>query len=356
MSKREKWILTAFLFFCCVATAIGVQVLGYQDLQIISAPGNPPSGFLRFSAQTGTLGCKTSSGGNCLSGLAPGGTAGGDLSGTYPNPSVAGLSSVPFCSGYTPTNGQVITYTTGGSPNPCYTAGAGGGFANPMTMAGDLIDGGSSGTPQRLGIGSSGNCLVVSAGAPAWGSCTAGGGGGLTQIGQAIVGGSSSGVCSVTSGTVTCSSIPATYTNLRLACSGRVSDSAAVEAIGIEINTDNASNYDKQNVSGTESTAAAAQTLGNPPSGVGAVFGLPGASATANYSGAGEVTFFGYAQTSLFKNYIGVPMYAGSAANFTIFPIGLQWHSTSAINEIQAIDEGGGNFSTGTICTLYGVQ
>ena len=35
---------------------------------------------------------------------------------------VVGLKSVPFCTGYTPTNGQFIELTTGSSPNPCYTA------------------------------------------------------------------------------------------------------------------------------------------------------------------------------------------------------------------------------------------
>ena len=40
---------------------------------------------------------------------------------------VVGLDSVPFCSGFSPTNGQLIKYTTGGSPNPCYTAATAGG-------------------------------------------------------------------------------------------------------------------------------------------------------------------------------------------------------------------------------------
>lgn len=35
---------------------------------------------------------------------------------------VKGLNGVPLCTGFTPTNGQLIEYTTGGSPNPCYTA------------------------------------------------------------------------------------------------------------------------------------------------------------------------------------------------------------------------------------------
>jgi len=35
---------------------------------------------------------------------------------------VQGLKTVPFCTGYTPANGQAVEYTTASSPNPCYTA------------------------------------------------------------------------------------------------------------------------------------------------------------------------------------------------------------------------------------------
>jgi len=57
----------------------------------------------------------------------------GDVSGTFPATTVAGINGVPLCSGFTPTNGQAIEYTTGGSPNPCYNAvtPSGGGGGSP---------------------------------------------------------------------------------------------------------------------------------------------------------------------------------------------------------------------------------
>jgi hypothetical protein len=46
--------------------------------------------------------------------------------------------------------------------------GTSGGMSNPMTTTGDVITGGSSGTPQRLAVGSTGQKLTVVSGAPAW--------------------------------------------------------------------------------------------------------------------------------------------------------------------------------------------
>ena len=44
------------------------------------------------------------------------------------------------------------------------------GMLNPMTTAGDLIVGGASGAPNRIGIGTDGYVLTVSSGAPVWSS------------------------------------------------------------------------------------------------------------------------------------------------------------------------------------------
>jgi hypothetical protein len=47
---------------------------------------------------------------------------------------VQGIETVPFCTGFTPTNGQTITYTTLSSPNPCWGAATpAGGFSPTIT-------------------------------------------------------------------------------------------------------------------------------------------------------------------------------------------------------------------------------
>lgn len=59
---------------------------------------------------------------------------------------VKGLNGVPFCTGYTPTNGQAVTLTTASSPNPCYTA---------VTGSGSVTDGGGTTTPNQIATSTS---------------------------------------------------------------------------------------------------------------------------------------------------------------------------------------------------------
>jgi hypothetical protein len=69
-------------------------------------------------------------------------------------------------------------------------------MATAITTAGDLIKGTGSGTFDRLGIGSSGQVLTVTAGAPAWATPASG----STFVGASVY---KSGNQSITSGTVT---------------------------------------------------------------------------------------------------------------------------------------------------------
>ena len=90
-------------------------------------------------------------------------------------------SGGPFAAGdfVVDQSGNMWVCTVAGSPGTWVLAGTGGGgtMINPMTTLGDLIKAGSGGSPQRLAIGSAGQALIVSSGAPAWGQVGFAGGG-----------------------------------------------------------------------------------------------------------------------------------------------------------------------------------
>ena len=67
-------------------------------------------------------------------------------------------------------NGQVLK--TDGAGALSWTANAASGMSNPLTTTGDVIYSSSGTTAARLGIGSVGQCLLVSGGIPAWGACS----------------------------------------------------------------------------------------------------------------------------------------------------------------------------------------
>lgn len=83
-----------------------------------------------------------------------------------------------------PTTNQVLTY----NGSTWIGEAATGGMANPMTAAGDLIVGGTSGAPARLALGASGDCLTSNGTADVWGACGSGGGSSLGWTGNGISG------------------------------------------------------------------------------------------------------------------------------------------------------------------------
>ena len=121
----------------------------YQDVTEIAAPSNPASGNdrLYLDSTSHQLTCLTTGGGNCM----PSGSAGafsgigsgtntaaamtvgsGASLGTTGTGTISAnqLLAVPFCTGFTPTNSQYVQYTTGGTPNPCYSAASPSGSGN----------------------------------------------------------------------------------------------------------------------------------------------------------------------------------------------------------------------------------
>lgn len=84
---------------------------------------------------------------------------------------------------WAPVDGIVVNiagalYAYAGSSGWTGISGGGGGMTNPMTTIGDIIIGGSSGTPARLPAGTDTYVLTMVSGSPAW---AAAGGGGLTN-------------------------------------------------------------------------------------------------------------------------------------------------------------------------------
>ncbi len=82
---------------------------------------------------------------------------------------VTGLNGVPFCTGFAPTSGQAVEYTTSSSPNPCYTA------ASPSGSGSGLGDPGANSIPYRSALNTTAPATSHNLSAPF--SCTGSGSG-----------------------------------------------------------------------------------------------------------------------------------------------------------------------------------
>lgn len=158
--------------------------------------------------------------------------------------------------------------------------------------------------------------------------------------------------------TITFSSIPGTYTNLRLILTGRdTQTSAGSFSMHCKINSDGtAGNYtNTQILYGAGSSATA--TSSNAATTDGAMCGnFPGVNGNANAVGTVCLEFDGYAQTTFYKVVRATEaQYYGSGPTLETWSFMFAWKSTAAITTL-VISKGSTAFVDGTTATLYGVK
>jgi hypothetical protein len=146
--------------------------------------------------------------------------------------------------------------------------------------------------------------------------------------------------------TITFSSIPATYTDLRLVITSTVSDAAGY--IGLRFNSDSGTNYSYTQLKGDGSSAATNSTTFSDTLYLGSS-GSP--STTIPYLQTVDV--FSYSG-STYKTALVTTSQDRNGSGEVIRQSGL-WRSTSAINAIL-IRVYTGNLNAGTTATLYGIK
>lgn len=254
---------------------------------------------------------------------------GSQATGTYPTITLfgtsdtnVGLNVIPLGTGTLQVNGTSV-------------------LTNPMTTAGDIIKGGTSGAAGRLAIGTTGQVLTVVSGAPAW---AAAGGGAMIQIAQTLV--------ATAVNNITFSSIPGTFNHLMLVWQAASSGGGSTEFMILNFNSDTGSNYT------TEECFSSAATTTSSATGAASAANVGRVSTTLNtgFAGSGSITVPNYSGTTFAKNINAATTAVQSGANSTLgsnfYAI---WNSAAAIATIKLALGSANNFVVGSKFTLYGL-
>jgi len=157
------------------------------------------------------------------------------------------------------------------------------------------------------------------------------------------------------SGTITFSSIPATYSHLQIRCIARTDTGFGTDYIQFRFNSDTGSNYTYHGIEGdgasTYNFAATGQTIVLNTN-------ITGSAATANAMGTAVIDIVDYANTSKYKTVrtIGGQDQNSLSNTGQIRLISNLWLSTSAINRIDLTSYRSANWTTSTTFALYGIK
>jgi hypothetical protein len=152
-------------------------------------------------------------------------------------------------------------------------------------------------------------------------------------------------------GTVTFSSIPATYTDLVLVINNAVSIATNTPGVCISFNGDTATNYSSTHLEGTGTSALSNRQTSQSNINAGYNIGL---SSSSTQPATTIINVMNYANTTTYKTILSRNTQTVGTAPGTGATVGL-WRSTVAINSI-AITAQTGNFASGTVFSLYGIK
>ena len=154
------------------------------------------------------------------------------------------------------------------------------------------------------------------------------------------------------SGTITFSSIPSTYTSLQIRFIGRVTNADTADNLFLRFNSDSGSNYAWHYLEGdgATSTASGAVTQTRILSGR-----VSAANATSGIVGAGVIDIHNYASTTQNKTVRTLTGIDRNGSGNVRMDSGL-WINTSAVTSIQLTNGSGTNFTTDSTFALYGMK
>ena len=150
---------------------------------------------------------------------------------------------------------------------------------------------------------------------------------------------------------ITFSSIPGTYTDLKIICVGRVTDAITSAFLGLYPNNGSGTTYSRTQLWGDGSSAQSSNTTNATYAPIGT---LPGSSVATGIFHYVSADIFSYAGSTN-KNWLWESSGDQNGSGQVYRGIGL-WRSTAAITSIVLQCPGGQTLDVGTTATLYGIK